>query len=93
VQKAHRFAFIAISLTHSGHFLVVGSSGASLFDLTMSALIGRTTKKYIAQATIIKEIRAFKKFPYINLLPLIVNIRFEKSGALIIAPIRGVRMF
>lgn len=41
-------------------------------------------------ATNKNEIRALIKSPYINLLPLIVKNKFEKSGVLAIAPINGV---
>ena len=43
VQKAQRFAWIGISLRHSGHFFVVGSAGGSLREREMSALTGSTT--------------------------------------------------
>ena len=45
MQKAQRLAFLGISLKHSGHFLVLGSSGASFLDLLIRVFIGLTTKK------------------------------------------------
>lgn len=46
VQNAHRFAAIATSLKHSGHFFVVGSGGASpRLRRAISALTGMITKK------------------------------------------------
>ena len=46
VQNAHRFAAIATSLKHSGHFFVVGSGGASPRRIrAVSSFTGTTTKK------------------------------------------------
>ncbi len=92
VQKAQRVAFRFISLKHLGHFLVVGSCDGSLRVRATSAFIGVTTKKYTAEETKRKEIRAFKKEPSINLLPFKVKVKLEKSGTLAIAPIKGVNM-
>jgi len=47
-------------------------------------------KKYIANATIRKEITALINEPYANLLGFIVKNSPEKSGDLKIAPIIGV---
>ena len=41
---------------HSGHFLVVGSATSPRLLRAMREFIGRTTKKYIAAATIKNEL-------------------------------------
>ena len=73
VQKAHRFAPSGISLKHSGHFLVVGSTGLFFFVKAVNLFIGRTIKKYITAALIKKEMKTFIKSPIMNLLWLIVK--------------------
>src|SRR5512146_672695 len=53
VQNAQRRAWIGISLRHSGHLRVVGSTGTgSLLVRATKVLIGSTTRKYTAAATI-----------------------------------------
>ena len=54
--------------------------------------IGFTTKKKIAAATVTNAISAFRKSPYRNTLPLIVNVRLLKSGFPKIAAMIGVMM-
>src|SRR5512135_1052346 len=90
VQKAQRRAPIGISLKHSEHFRVVGSAGGSFRALAIRALIGSTTKKYMAPAMIRNDSRALMNSPYRNLLPLIVNVKAEKSGCLTSAAMNGV---
>ena len=66
---------------------MVGSAGGSLRDREISRFIGLIIKKKIVAATKINDIRTFKKWPYINLLPFIINNRPEKSGIFAIAEI------
>ena len=91
VQWEQRLAASGISLRHSVHLLVVGPAGGSLRERETRIFIGLMTKKNIAAATKTKEMRAFIKSPYMNLLSLIVKNRFEKSGTFIIAAMSGVR--
>jgi hypothetical protein len=58
---------------HSVHFFVVGSAGGSFLEILMSKFIGLITKKNTAPATSKKEMRAFIKSPYKNLLSFIVK--------------------
>src|SRR5437762_719495 len=75
VQKAQRRAAIATSLRHSGHFLVVGSGGASPRRIRATIVFtGSTTKKYTARAIIRNAISAFRKSPTSSLLPLTVSV-------------------
>lgn len=52
--------------------------------------MGWMTKKNTTAATSTNEMATFKKSPYMNLLPLIVNDKLEKSGWPPTAAIRGV---
>ncbi len=90
MQCEQRLAPIGISLSHSGHFLVVGSIGGSLRERETSMFMGLMTKKKIAAATSKNEIKELIKSPYINRLPFIINESPEKSGTLAIAEISGV---
>jgi hypothetical protein len=83
---------MGISLRHSLHFFVVGSTGSPFFDFEIRKFIGLTTKKNTVVAISKKEINAFKKCPYINLLSFIVKNKSEKSGTCAMADINGVNM-
>src|SRR6478672_4151358 len=83
---------MGISLRHSGHFLVVGSAGASALRMrAIKALIGVITKKYTAAATSRNDTRALMKSPTGNGVPLIVKLIVEKSGLPTMAAMSGVR--
>lgn len=90
VQCEHLFASIGTSLKHSLHFFVVGLFVISFFDFEMRKFIGLITKKKIVEAISKKDIRVFKKWPYINLLSLIVKYKLDRSGIFAMAPIKGV---
>src|SRR5258705_3776822 len=91
VQNAQRRAAIGTSLKHSGHFLVVGSGGASpRLMLAMNAFIGTTTKKYTAEPIKTNDTSALMKSPTRNLLPFTSKAMAEKSGLPTIAAISGV---
>ena len=77
-------------LIHSGHFLVVGSTGFSFLVNAINLFIGMTTKKYMTAEIIRNEISALIKSPTKNLLLLTVKVNPEKSGFPPIAPIIGV---
>ena len=81
---------MGISLKHSGHFFVVGSTGGSLWIRDIKRFIGKTTKKYTAVAISKKESREFKKSPSINVLLFTVKATREKSGLPSTAPTIGV---
>ncbi len=81
---------MGITLKHSGHFLVVGSTGFCFLVKEISLFMGRTTKKYITAALIRNDIKAFRKSPIMNLLLLIVKYIEEKLGFPPIAAINGV---
>ena len=87
-----RFDERGISLIHSGHFLVVGSAGASWRDRITRIFIGLTIKKNTVPAIRTNEMTAFIKCPYMNLLSLIMKARFPKSGTWATAAIKGVMM-
>src|SRR4030042_1141442 len=70
VQNAQRLASIGITLKHSEHFLVVGSTGFCLLVKATNLFIGNTTKKYITEALMRNDIKQFKKSPIMNLLLL-----------------------
>ena len=61
VHWLQRLARRGISLRHSGHFLVVGSLAFLVRAIKM--FIGLTTKKNIALATRMKEMRVLRKWP------------------------------
>ncbi len=90
VQNAHRVASRGISLRHSGHLFVVGSSGGCLRNREISAFTGETTKKYIAVAVSRNEISTFIKSPYKNVLPFTTSFKLERSGTFTMTPISGV---
>src|SRR3954470_15077860 len=91
VQNAQRRAAIATSLMHSGHFLVVGSGGASPRRIrAVSEFTGSTTKKYTAVPTIRNATTAFTKSPTSSFDPFTVTAIPEKSGEPMIAAMSGV---
>lgn len=90
VQCEHLFASTGISLKHSLHFFVVGLFAISFFDFEMRKFIGLITKKKIVEAISRNDIRVFKKWPYINLLSLIVKNSPDRSGILATAEMKGV---
>jgi hypothetical protein len=63
VQNAHRRAPTGISLRHSGHFVVVSSTGGSTLRPAISALTGRTTRKKTAAAIVTNAISLLMKSP------------------------------
>lgn len=80
-QNLQRFAPAGMALRHSGHSRSAGASSSSLgFMCDISLFSGMTIKKKTTVAIIKNESSAFKKVPYINLLPFIVNDRPVKLG-------------
>src|SRR5690606_16572293 len=80
VQAGQRVASTETSVKQYGHLVTAGSSGSAVLILSINAFIGFTTKKKITAEMIRKAITALMKFPYVNLLPLIVNDSSLKSG-------------
>ena len=68
----------------------MGSRGSSFLVLAIRKFMGLIIKKKIDAATNRKEIRAFRKCPYIKRLLFRVKDKSEKSGTLTIAAIKGV---
>lgn len=80
-----------MSLKQCGHFFSEGSAGdLRRLEYSVNLLIGWMIKKKTTIARIKNAIAAFKKLPYINLLPLSVKYRLEKSGVPPMAAISGV---
>src|SRR6266700_225699 len=93
LQKAQRRAATGISLRHSGHFLLVGSTGAALRAArAFNAFIGATRVKYTAAEISRKAKRAFRNAPYEMTAPCSVTWNAEKSGLPATAEISGVIM-
>ena len=80
VQKAQRDADTGIELRTPGTCASASSTSSSVFMRASRWFTGFTTKKNTTAAMVTKVIRALRKSPYLNSLPLIVKVR-QRSPA------------